>query len=68
MRYQHNPEQYWFKLFFATGICGGLSTFSTFSFEHFQLIQQARYAELGAYIISSLIFCLIALFIGYKLA
>jgi CrcB protein len=46
------------KLFLLTGICGGLSTFSTFSFETFKLFKngQAEYAFLN--IILSLLLCL----------
>jgi fluoride exporter len=40
-----------------TGICGGLSTFSTFGYESFLLLRQQSYAWLAANILISVILC-----------
>ena len=50
-----------------TGFCGGFSTFSTFSVESFQLIQEGQYAYAVANILGSVIVCLIGVLIGYRL-
>jgi fluoride exporter len=55
------------KLFLATGICGGFTTFSTFSLENMQLLQQGKYALLTLYIGSSICLGLLAVMAGYKL-
>jgi CrcB protein len=49
------PENY--RHFVLIGICGGLSTFSTFSFETFELIKQGMTAWAIANILISCILC-----------
>lgn len=56
------------KLFLATGICGGFTTFSAFSYECIQLMDQQRYATMFAYISLSVVLGLAATFAGVQLA
>ena len=51
------------KLFLLTGICGGLSTFSTFSFETFELLKQQQYAWASANVLISLFLCVLIFYI-----
>lgn len=53
-----------YKLFLITGICGGFTTFSAFSSENIQLLQNGNYLTAYAYIFSSIIFGLLAVYIG----
>ncbi len=55
------------KLFFATGICGGFTTFSAFSLENMQLLKSGNYIAATSYITLSILFCIAAVFAGYKL-
>lgn len=55
------------KLFLATGICGGFTTFSAFSMENMQLIQQEKYGLAILYIVSSFVLGIAASFFGYKI-
>lgn len=57
-----NNENHSLKLFFITGLCGGLSTFSTFGWETVQLIQQGKAPWALANIAISLLLCLPLLF------
>ena len=55
-----------YKLFFATGICGGFTTFSAFSLENIQLLQEGKYLLSVGYILASVILGILACFIGFK--
>ena len=53
------------KLFLITGVCGGFTTFSTFSMESFQLLQQNRNIAALIYILSSFFLGISAAIAGY---
>lgn len=51
--------------FLATGICGGFTTFSAFSLEGFELLQQGRFTIFLLYILFSITTGLAATLLGY---
>ena len=53
------------RLFLITGVCGGFTTFSTFSMESFQLLQQNRNIAALIYIFSSFFLGISAAIAGY---
>ncbi|TCS82252.1 fluoride efflux transporter CrcB [Muricomes intestini] len=55
-------------LFLKTGICGGFTTFSTFSLEAYNLIGQGRYGQAGVYVVLSTGLCLLGVWCGMLLA
>ncbi|MFM6926789.1 MAG: fluoride efflux transporter CrcB [Ferruginibacter sp.] len=55
------------RLFLATGICGGFTTFSAFSLENMGLLQSGRIGVALTYIMISLVLGIAATFLGYQL-
>lgn len=55
-------------LFWKAGVCGGFTTFSTFSLEAFTLFENKSYLCGGAYVALSVAGCLAGIFCGKKLA
>ena len=54
-------------LFLKTGVCGGFTTFSTFSLETFQLLGDGKPGIAVAYAAFSIILCLAGVFLGTTL-
>ena len=55
------------RLFLATGVCGGFTTFSALAWQNLQLLNQQRYTTFIIYTGSSLVLGLLAVFLGYTI-
>ncbi len=55
-------------LFWKTGVCGGFTTFSTFSLEAWQLLEKGNYLLSALYALLSVVCCVAGVWIGRKLS
>jgi CrcB protein len=57
-----------FRQFVAIGLCGGYTTFSSFSYQTLTLAQDGQYLRAGLNVIASVALCLVAVWLGFVAA
>ena len=67
------PDGRWFassdmRQFIMLGVCGGYTTFSSFSIQTLNLVHEGEWLKAGANIVISVALCLVAVWLGHLLA
>jgi len=57
-----------FRQFFMLGICGGYTTFSSFSLQTLNLARDGEFFRAGANVVLSVVLCLVAVWLGHVTA
>lgn len=52
------------RQFFITGVCGGYTTFSSFSLQTLTLASDGEWLHAGGYVVGSVVSCLVAVWLG----
>jgi CrcB protein len=61
-RYQ---EAEWLRVFVLVGVCGGFTTFSSFSLQTLDLLRGRAWARAGVNVVLSVLLCLLSVAVGH---
>jgi CrcB protein len=62
------PISFDIRAFILVGICGGYTTFSSFSLQTLELARSGHWLYAAANVVLSVVLCLVAVWVGYRLA
>jgi len=57
-----------FRLFLAVGLCGGFTTFSTFSFETLNLFRDSEYMLVFYNVALNIVLCFLGIYLAYLIS